>query len=412
MERVRIAVIGAGGIFRGAHLPAYPEIPEAKLIALCDISEQSLSSSLTAVRRIYQRKIEELRQSGDVEIAEQFEKDLEELTTYRDYKQMLRVEKPDLVDICTMPNVHAPTAIAALKAGAHVMCEKPMARTWLECMDVVEVVEETGRFYQHNENWIFDGFYYTLRRLVQSGTFGELLMIFLSCAHQGPENRTSFWEPMISGGGALVDMAVHSFTTAWFIAGFERKPLWVKAAEPGGIRIKIRERIIANVPRKITVDDDAHVLAHFEAPETGKWTDAHVEGSWSGRDAMDTLFIGTQAIARPKVVDGKHHIEVTDLYGNTQLISISGPTWTHWPSSFYGEIRTMVESVLHNTKPICDHIIGAESQAAMGAAYLSQREKCRKVTLEEYKEWALAIRKRAGKRANETLIREHLKALR
>ncbi|HID07469.1 MAG TPA: hypothetical protein EYP10_10020, partial [Armatimonadetes bacterium] len=86
MERVRIAVIGAGGIFRGAHLPAYPEIPEAKLIALCDISEQSLSSSLTAVRRIYQRKIEELRQSGDVEIAEQFEKDLEELTTYRDYK--------------------------------------------------------------------------------------------------------------------------------------------------------------------------------------------------------------------------------------------------------------------------------------------------------------------------------------
>jgi predicted dehydrogenase len=42
-----------------------------------------------------------------------------------------------------------------------------MARTWLECIDVCEVVEETGRFYQHNENWLFDPFYYTARKLIE-----------------------------------------------------------------------------------------------------------------------------------------------------------------------------------------------------------------------------------------------------
>ncbi len=411
MERVRVAIIGAGGIFRGAHLPAYSQIPEAKLVALCDISEASLNESLRATKRLFEREAEKLKEAGRDELAEQLLRDVEELKLYRDYNQMLSEVKPDLVDICTMPDTHAAAAIAALKAGAHVMCEKPMARTWLECIEVVEAVEESGRFYQHNENWIYDPLYHTLRRLVQSGAFGELQFIFLSCSHQGPENRGAFWDPMVNGGGTLVDMAVHAFTTAWFLAGFNMKPIWVKAAEPYGIRIKIRERIIANAPSEIEVDDDAHILVHFEEPKSGRWTNAHVEGSWSGRDAIDGLFIGTQAIARHKFADGKPQIELTDSLGNQQTVDVIGPNWTHWPSSFYGEIRTMIECVLRNRKPPCDHTIGAETQAAMGAAYLSQLEGMRKVTLEEYKEWALSIKRKAKKNANEVLIREQLKAL-
>jgi hypothetical protein len=93
-------------------------------------------------------------------------------------------------------------------------------------------------------------------------------------------------------------------------------------------------------------------------------------------------------------------------------VDVSGPNWTHWPSSFYGEIRTMIECVLQNRKPICDHIVGAETQAITGAAYLSQLEGMRKVTLDEYKEWANTIKKKAKKNASEILIREQLKALR
>lgn len=411
MERMRVAVIGAGGIFRGAHLPAYPQIPEVQLVALCDISEASLNESLMALKRTYERHAEQLKELGRGELAEQLVRDVECVKLYRDYNQMLHEIKPDIVDICTMPDSHAPAAIASLKAGAHVMCEKPMARTWLECIEVIEAVEESGRFYQHNENWIYDPLYHTLRRLIQSGAFGELQFVFLSCSHHGPENREAFWDPMINGGGAMVDMAVHALTTAWFLAGFNMKPMWVKAAQPYGIRIKIRERIVSNMPREIEVEDDAHILVHFEEPKVGKWMDAHIEGSWSGRDAIDTLLVGTQAIARPKFSEGRAQIELTDALGYSQTFDVMGPNWTHWPSSFYGEIRTMIECVLHNRKPPCDHMIGAETQAAIGAAYLSQLEGMRRVTLEEYKDWALSIRKSAKKSASEALIREQLKAL-
>jgi hypothetical protein len=72
----------------------------------------------------------------------------------------------------------------------------------------------------------------------------------------------------------------------------------------------------------------------------------------------------------------------------------------------------MVRCILNNTKPLCDHNIGAESQAIVGAAYLSQREGQRAVTLDEFKSWALQIRKKHGKKANEVLIEEQLKGVR
>jgi len=161
MERVRIGVVGTGGIFVGAHLPAYPEIPEAHIVALCDISRESLQRAMKRLGELYERRAKRAEEEGDKERAEQLRRDVQQIRLYTDYGEMLRKEKPDLVEICTSPDFHAPVAIAALKAGCHVMCEKPMARTWLECLEVCEVVEQTGRFYQHNENWLYDPFYYT-----------------------------------------------------------------------------------------------------------------------------------------------------------------------------------------------------------------------------------------------------------
>jgi Predicted dehydrogenases and related proteins len=151
MERVRVGVVGTGGIFVGAHLPAYPEIPEAQIVALCDVSQAALQRAMKRLTELYERRAQRAEEEGDKERAEQLRRDAKEVKLYTDYNEMIRREKPDLVEICTSPDFHAPVAIAALKAGCHVMCEKPMARTWLECIDVCEVVEETGRFYQHNE---------------------------------------------------------------------------------------------------------------------------------------------------------------------------------------------------------------------------------------------------------------------
>ncbi len=412
MERVRIGVVGTGGIFVGAHLPAYPEIPEAHIVALCDISQESLRRAMKRLGELYERRARRAEEEGEKERAEQLRRDVQQIRLYTDYGEMLQKEKPDLVEICTSPDFHAPVAIAALKAGCHVMCEKPMARTWLECLEVCEVVEQTGRFYQHNENWLYDPFYYTARKLIDAGVIGEVVAMYLNTAHAGPENRLFFWDERKAGGGSLLDNGIHAITASWYLAGFDRHPVVVKAASPIGIAQRMKHRIIDNRFREFRVEDDGHVLIRYEHPQTKAWATAHVEGSWSHPDSPPTVILGTTGSLSHVWEDGRQFVEITDAFGNRRRIEATGPTWTFWPSSFYGEIINMVRCVLANTKPLCDHHIGAESQAIVGAAYLSQREGQRAVSLDEFKAWALQIRKKHGKKADEVLIEEQLKGVR
>jgi len=173
----------------------------------------------------------------------------------------------------------------------------------------------------------------------------------------------------------------------------------------------MKHRIIDNKYREFRVEDDGHILIRYEHPETKAWTTAHVEGSWSHPDSPPTVILGTTGSLRPIWDEGRQFVEITDAFGNKRRVEATGPTWTFWPSSFYGEIINMVKCVLNETKPFCDHNIGAESQAIVGAAYLSQREGQRAVTLDEFKSWALQIRKKHGKKANEVLIEEQLKGV-
>lgn len=411
MERVRVGVVGTGGIFQGAHLPAYPEIPEAQIVALCDVSKESLQQAFKRLSELSERRAKRAEEEGDKERAQQLRDDVKQIKLYTDYREMLRKEKPDLVEICTSPDFHAPVAIAALKAGCHAMCEKPMARTWLECLEVCEVVEKTGRFYQHNENWLYDPFYYTARKLIDAGAIGEVVAMYLNTSHPGPENRLVFWEEGRSGGGSLLDNGIHAVTASWYLAGFDSQPVIVKAALPIGITQRMRHRIINNRFREFRVEDDGHILIRYEHPKTKAWATAHVEGSWSHADSPPTAILGTMGSLRPVREEGQNFVEITDAFGNKRRVEATGPTWTFWPSSFYGEIKNMVQCVLTNTKPLCDERIGAESQAIVGAAYLSQREGQRAVTLDEFKAWARQIQKKVGKKANEVLIEEQLKGV-
>ena len=94
MERVRIGVVGTGGIFVGAHLPAYPEIPEAHIVALCDISRESLQRAMKRLGELYERRAKRAEEEGDKERAEQLRRDVQQIRLYTDYGEMLRKESP------------------------------------------------------------------------------------------------------------------------------------------------------------------------------------------------------------------------------------------------------------------------------------------------------------------------------
>lgn len=98
-----------------------------------------------------------------------------QLHLYTDYRQMLEAESPDVVTIGTPDHWHVPIAIAALKSGAHVYCEKPLTLTIQEGIDICEVVKETGKTFQvgtqqRSEN---DRKFLMAVAMVQEGLIGD-----------------------------------------------------------------------------------------------------------------------------------------------------------------------------------------------------------------------------------------------
>lgn len=408
-KRVKVGVAGAGGVFQLAHLPAYPDIEEAQLLAVCDTSGMALKTVERKMKSLYAEKVEKAEENGNLELAERLKDDVSGVKTYMSATEMLSREDLDLVDVCTPTKFHNLVAVEALNSGVNVMVEKPMARTYLECLEVMEAVENSKKLYQHNENWIHYPVWYNARKFIESGAIGEVQLIFMDSTHGGPEWATWFWDPSIAGGGALLDMGVHAITTAWFLVGLERRPVVVKAAEPYGIGIKMKTRFLKGMFRQVEVDDDAHILVRYEDDETGAWSTAHIEGSWSYKNSPETKIIGTNGQIEEVLEEEKVFIKITDPHGGVRKIDLGKFDWI---DSFVGEIRNMCSCILNKVEPLCNEKIGAETTAIVGAAYLSQKRGRKAVTLDEFKEYALKIREKEGERAPEVLLKELLKGIR
>jgi len=407
LKRVRVGVVGSGGIFQAAHLPAYPDVQEAKLVALCDVSEENLKTSQRRTGEIYLERAKKAEEEGKQELAERLKEDVREMKTYANAQEMILKEDVELVDICTPTKFHSTVAIEALKSRVDVMVEKPMARTYLECLDVIEAVEDTRKLYQHNENWLYDAIWYNAKKFIESGAIGELQLVFVATAHAGPEWASWFWDPEIAGGGALLDNGVHAITASWFLNGFDTEPTVAKAAEPYGICIRMKTRVLQGMFKPFLVEDDAHVLIRYE-DESGAWSTAHVEGSWSHRDSMETRIIGTDGEIQPSEEESEVALKITDAFGGVRRIPLGARSWV---TSFAGEIRNMCNCVINKVEPVCNEKIGAETTAIVQAAYLSQKRGKKAVTLEEFKRYALRLRDKAGKDAPDLLLKDLLKSI-
>ena len=99
-KEIKVGFVGAGGIARGAHMPGYLATEGVKVIAVCDIAE---------------------------EVAKKFAKDFEIKNVFTDYKDLLAMDELDAISVCTPNNFHGGPTVAALEAGKHVLCEKPIA---------------------------------------------------------------------------------------------------------------------------------------------------------------------------------------------------------------------------------------------------------------------------------------------
>jgi predicted dehydrogenase len=142
---------------------------------------------------------------------------------YDDIEAMLRAEKPDVVHVCTPNALHAEQTIAAFRAGAHVLCEKPMATSADECRRMIEAADRARRV--GAIAYCYRGYPLVreLRRLMRSGHFGELWRVsglYLSQDVFDPEKYQWHFTPGACGPSyALFDYGVHWLDLVQFIAG-------------------------------------------------------------------------------------------------------------------------------------------------------------------------------------------------
>ena len=403
MKELKVGVIGAGGRFIHSHLPAYVKIPEARLVAIADPSDIALKRVMREIKNVFPREIEKLRSNGFDNMAERLRNIMTSIKIYKDYREMLEKEDLDLVDICTPHKFHKPIAINSLKSGANVMVEKPMSRTYIEALEIVETVKETGKMFQVNEDYVFAGGFYQFHKLVEANIIGEPGYLIVPCSHSGPEGKEWFWSPEIGGGGSLLDLGSHAINVAWFLIGFDKKPVLVKAEKFTGITIKSRFRYIAGMFREINVEDDAHVLIKFENERNGSWTTALIEASWSGCEYECTMMFGSKGILKVKGAGEKAIIDHIDYLGSRKTIEVSQKLI--FENTAICEISNMCKCIINGRKSFLNEKIGAEVMAIIDSAYYSEINGRKTITLDEFKQFAVKLIEKYGEKASDEFIK-------
>ncbi len=205
MEKLRIGVIGNGGIAKSVHLPAYKGMKDVEIVATCDI--------------IPSRMIEAENIIGH------------SLKKYENYEDLIADADIDAIDICTPNYLHSIIACKALKANKHVFCEKPDAVSVEEVMKMKKAAEASNKVLmvmRNNRHLITSKF---VKQYIAEGKMGDIY-----CGRCGwirrrgiPGRGGWFTTKAQSGGGPLIDLGVHMIDLAIYLMG-NPKPIAVSGS--------------------------------------------------------------------------------------------------------------------------------------------------------------------------------------
>ncbi|MEN6302864.1 MAG: Gfo/Idh/MocA family oxidoreductase [Armatimonadia bacterium] len=147
-----------------------------------------------------------------------------------DLKKTLKQTRPDFVVDLTLPATHCAVTCTALRAGCHVIGEKPMASSMTEARRMVKTSEETGKLYMVSQSRRYDGRHERLRATIASGEIGRVTTVncdFYLAAHFG-----GFRDQMDSP--LILDMAIHHFDMARMFVGFDPVAVYAREFNPYG----------------------------------------------------------------------------------------------------------------------------------------------------------------------------------
>lgn len=245
---LRVGVIGVGGI-ANTHFPGWSASPYAEVTGLADIDRETLNrigDSLKVERR------------------------------YIDAGDLIADSEIDIIDICTPNSSHMPLAAAALEAGKHVLCEKPLALTPKEVKQMIAARDRSGKLLMTAQHHRYGVAARVLKEKIDEGALGEVYHARAWMLRRAFAGITpTFIYKNRSGGGALIDIGVHILDLALWMMGNPR-PISVSgitqdrlAHKPGAFSVQ------GLIPPDFEVDEFGAGFVRFEGGRT-----LFLETSW------------------------------------------------------------------------------------------------------------------------------------
>lgn len=200
MKTVKIGVIGAGGI-SNAHMGGYKNTPGVEVIAVADIVPGKAKSwaERYGVKHYFE-----------------------------DHKKLLEIDEIEAVSVCTYNRGHKQPTVDALKAGKHVLVEKPMSDKLKDAYEMLKTVQQTKKILMCGIHSRYSPTVQAAKKIVESGEIGEIYYAESSGTRRRGIPGGTFVQKETAGGGAVVDIGVYDLDTALYIMGHP-KPITVSA---------------------------------------------------------------------------------------------------------------------------------------------------------------------------------------
>ncbi len=315
MAEYRVAIIGAGMISH-RHMTIYSKMPECRVVAVSELDAAKLKAW-----------------------AERY--GFEEKDCYSDFREMLKRDDIDWVDVCVHNNLHAPIAIEVMKAGFACYSEKPMAGSYADCMKMIETSKKLNKKFAVQISSIFNYQTRLAKHMVENGDLGRVYHgtanFFSRLRRPGVDDEMftpDFGSKKYGGHGVLFDLGVYHISQMLFILGLpELESVYGKAYAEIPLNPRLKDK------RPLEVEEFATGMASFKGnrslvineawalnitPPAESWITGSLGSIW-----MDNVDCGGGDMARPagsppRPADQQQHLRYTgSVFGSAADVDIN-----------------------------------------------------------------------------------------
>lgn len=308
-EKVKVGIIGCGGIANAKHLPALSKIANVEIVGFCDLIEE--------------RAVKAAKEYGS-----------KDAKVYKDYRKLLEDKTIDVIHVCTPNKSHSEISVAAMESGKHVMCEKPMAKDSKGAEKMVETAKRTGMKLTIGYQNRFRTDSLHLKEICRRGDLGK---IYYAKAHAIRRRAVPTWGVFLNedeqGGGPLIDIGTHALDlTLWMMNNYEPKSVVGTTYHELS-----KKKHAANAwgpwdPAKFTVEDSAFGFIVMKDGSTivleSSWALNSLDvgeaqtvlcGTDGGADMQDGLRINGEEFGRLFVKNVEVNLKGVDFYSGEKL---------------------------------------------------------------------------------------------